>query len=88
MREINKRLSTISRVVVHPKYRTMGLGAQLVKETLDLVGTEFIDMPAFMAKYNPFAEKVGMTKVCEQRPSKEALNVAEVLFSPALIYNS
>jgi hypothetical protein len=32
-----------------------------------------------MAKYNPFAEKAGMTKICEQKPSKEAQNVAEVL---------
>jgi ABC-type ATPase with predicted acetyltransferase domain len=79
MREINKRLSTISRVVVHPKYRTIGLGVKLIKETLGLVGTEFIEMPAVMAKYNPFAEKAGMTKICEQRPSKEAQNIAEVL---------
>jgi ABC-type transport system involved in cytochrome c biogenesis ATPase subunit/GNAT superfamily N-acetyltransferase len=79
MKEINKRLSTISRVVVHPKYRTIGLGVKLVHETLPLVGTEFIEMPAVMAKYNPFAEKAGMTKICEQPPSKEAQNIAEVL---------
>jgi len=81
MREINKRLSTITRVVVHPKYRTIGLGAKLGQETLPLVGTEFVEMPAVMAKYNPFAEKAGMTKICEQRPSKEVLSIAEVLSS-------
>jgi ABC-type lipoprotein export system ATPase subunit/GNAT superfamily N-acetyltransferase len=81
MREINKRLGTISRVVVHPKYRTIGLGVKLVRETLGLVGTEFIEMPAVMAKYNPFAEKAGMTKVCEQRPSKEVQNIVRVLYS-------
>jgi len=81
MCEINKRLSTISRVVVHPKYRTIGLGVKLFRETLGLVGTEFIEMPAVMAKYNPFAEKAGMTKVCEQRPSVSALSIAEVLSS-------
>jgi ABC-type transport system involved in cytochrome c biogenesis ATPase subunit len=81
MREINKRLSAISRVVVHPKYRTIGLGVKLVKETLKLVGTEFVEMPAVMAKYNPFAEKAGMIKICEQPPSEEVLEVARVLSS-------
>ncbi|MEM3579608.1 MAG: GNAT family N-acetyltransferase, partial [Candidatus Bathyarchaeia archaeon] len=62
MKELNEKLSTISRVVVHPKYRTIGLGTKLVKETLPLVGTPYVEMPAVMAKYNPFAEKAGMQK--------------------------
>jgi GNAT superfamily N-acetyltransferase len=32
MKELNEKLSVISRVVVHPKYRTIGLGSKLVKE--------------------------------------------------------
>jgi hypothetical protein len=32
-----------------------------------------------MAKYNPFAEKAGMKKVLEQKPSAEALRLADVL---------
>jgi len=50
MRELNEKLSTISRVVVHPKYRTIGLGTKLVKETLPLVGTPNVEMPTVMAK--------------------------------------
>jgi len=69
----------ISRVVVHPKYRTIGLGAKLVKETLAKAGTPYVEMPAVMAKYNPFAEKAGMRKIAEQPPPKEALKVAEIL---------
>ncbi|MBT0158662.1 GNAT family N-acetyltransferase [Candidatus Bathyarchaeota archaeon A05DMB-2] len=79
MKELNQKLSIISRVVVHPKYRTIGLGSKLVKETLPLAGTENVEMPAVMAKYNPFAEKAGMKKVAEQPPPKEALRIAEVL---------
>jgi len=78
-KEINEKLSTISRVVVHPKYRTIGLGAKLVRETLPLVGTPYVEMPAVMAKYNPFAEKAGMQKIVEQPPPKEALAIAEIL---------
>jgi ABC-type ATPase with predicted acetyltransferase domain len=79
MKELNQKLSIISRVVVHPKYRTIGLGAKLVQETLRLAGTPCVEMPAVMAKYNPFAEKAGMRKIAEQPPPKEALRIAEVL---------
>jgi len=79
MKELNEKLSTISRVVVHPKYRTIGLGSKLVRETLQLVGTPYVEMPAVMAKYNPFAEKAGMRKIVEQPPPKEALAIAETL---------
>jgi hypothetical protein len=79
MKELNEKLSIISRVVVHPKYRTISLGVKLVRETLPLAGTPYVEMPAVMAKYNPFAEKAGMQKIAEQPPPKEALAIAETL---------
>ena len=51
-RELNKKLSSISRVVVHPKYRTIGLGSKLIEESLHSAGTECVEMSAVMAKYN------------------------------------
>ena len=81
MRELNLDLSTISRVVIHPKYRSIGLGARLIRVTLPKVGTPCVEMIAVMAKYNPFAEKAGMKKVLEQKPSEEALRIAGVLSS-------
>ena len=39
IQEINSKLSIINRVVIHPKYRTIGLGAKLIRETLPLAGT-------------------------------------------------
>jgi ABC-type lipoprotein export system ATPase subunit/GNAT superfamily N-acetyltransferase len=79
MKELNEKLSIISRVVVHPKYRTIGLGVKLVRETLANAGTPYVEMPAVMAKYNPFGEKAGMRKIAEQPPPKEALAIAEIL---------
>jgi GNAT superfamily N-acetyltransferase len=79
MRELNEKLSIISRVVVHPKYRTIGLGHRLVKETLEHAGTPYVETVAVMAKYNPFFEKAGMRKIAESSQVKSALNVAEVL---------
>ena len=79
MKGLNLGLSTISRVVVHPKYRSIGLGVKLIRETLPRVGTSCVEMIAVMAKYNPFAEKAGMKKILEQKPSDEARRVADVL---------
>ena len=67
MQEINKQLSTINRIVIHPKYRTIGLGAKLIRETLPLAGTPYVELIAVMAKYSPFAEKAGMQKIAEQQ---------------------
>lgn len=50
-----------------------------MKETLPLAGTPYVEMPAVMAKYNPFAEKAGMQKIAAQPPPKEALKIAETL---------
>jgi GNAT superfamily N-acetyltransferase len=81
LKGLNVGLSTISRIVIHPKYRSIGLGAKLIRETLPRVGTPCVEMIAVMAKYNPFAEKAGMKKVLEQKPSREVLRVADVLAS-------
>ena len=79
VKELNRKVSIISRVVVHPKYRSIGLGAKLVRETLPLVGTPYVEMVAVMAKYNPFGEKAGMQKITEQLPAKQVLKISAVL---------
>jgi GNAT superfamily N-acetyltransferase len=79
MKELNVKLSAISRVVVHPKYRTIGLGVKLVRETLPLAGTKYVEMSAVMAKYNPFAEKAGMKKVALQVPDIHIQKVRALL---------
>jgi ABC-type ATPase with predicted acetyltransferase domain len=79
--ELCRVLSTITRVVVHPKYRTIGLGAKLIRETLPLAGTPYVELVAVMAKYNPFAERAGMTRVAESKPEPKLLRAAEELAS-------
>jgi len=77
--EINKNLATISRVVLHPKYRSIGLGIRLVKETLPLVGRRHVEAIAVMALYNPFFEKAGMKRITERKPSRSILKAVETL---------
>ncbi len=77
--QMNKQLSIINRVVIHPKYRTVGLGAKLIRETLPLVGTPYVEMIAVMAKYSPFAEKAGMQKIVEQKSVESVSTVSKTL---------
>ncbi|PVX25172.1 MAG: hypothetical protein CW691_05355 [Candidatus Bathyarchaeum sp.] len=60
---INEEIARISRVVIHPKIRGIGLGAYLVKETLSKVDAKAVEALAVMARYNPFFEKAGMARV-------------------------
>jgi ABC-type transport system involved in cytochrome c biogenesis ATPase subunit len=79
MQETNQQLSTINRVVIHPKYRTIGLGAKLIRETLPIVGTRYVELIAVMAKYSPFAEKAGMRKVAEQQSVETVSKIFKTL---------
>jgi ABC-type lipoprotein export system ATPase subunit/GNAT superfamily N-acetyltransferase len=91
-KKLQNEVSTISRVVVHPKYRTIGLGAKIVHETLARAGTPFVETLAVMAKYNPFFEKAGMQKIAESKPAKGVLWALERLrllgFNPAMLGNA
>ncbi|HIE19350.1 TPA: GNAT family N-acetyltransferase, partial [Candidatus Bathyarchaeota archaeon] len=62
LKEANQKVALISRVVLHPKYRSIGLGIRLVKETLPLARRRYVETIAVMARYNPFFEKAGMKK--------------------------
>ncbi len=67
IKQLQEEVSLISRVIVHPKYRSIGLGEKIVKETLSQAGTPCVEAVAVMAKYNPFFEKAGMTQVAESK---------------------
>jgi hypothetical protein len=59
---INKNIRTISRVIIEPRFRSLGLAVRLVKETMPLMNVPFIEALAVMGGINPFFEKAGMTK--------------------------
>jgi len=89
MKELNEKVARIARVVVHPKYRTIGGGVKLVHDSLPLCGKPYVEMIAVMARYNPFAEHAGMKKVCESKPDKSILDAVTELeklgFTPYLL---
>jgi tRNA(Met) C34 N-acetyltransferase TmcA len=79
LQQLQRQISVISRVVVHPKYRSIGLGAKLVNKTLAQAGTPCVETVAVMARYNPFFEKAGMRKIAESKPSPHVTSALERL---------
>jgi energy-coupling factor transporter ATP-binding protein EcfA2 len=79
LQQLQREISVISRVVVHPKYRSIGLGAKLVCETLAQAGTPCVEAVAVMARYNPFFERAWMRKIAESKPSPHVTAALECL---------
>ena len=59
---IGKNIRTISRVIIEPRFRSLGLAARIVRETMPLMNVPFIEALAVMGRVNPFFEKAGMTR--------------------------
>lgn len=85
---INNEIARISRVVIHPKFRGIGLGSYLVKETMPKVNVKVVEVLAVMARYNPFFEKAGMAKVdYEQDEDSSEKRIRQFLESLGFDFN-
>ncbi len=60
-----------------------------MRETLPLVNRPYVETMAVMARYNPFFEKAGMTKVAARLPHKSIVEAVEKLresgFNPVFL---
>lgn len=59
---INKNIRTISRVIIEPRFRSLGLAVRLVRETMPIMDVPFVEALAVMGRANPFFEKAGLTR--------------------------
>jgi len=60
-RLLNREVRLISRAVIAPNWRGLGLAARLVADTLPQVGTPYVEALAAMGHVHPFFERAGMT---------------------------
>lgn len=74
-KRVNNEILRISRIIIHPKFRGVGLAAELIRRTMPLCNVRLVETVAAMATYNPFFEKAGMVKVgkMEFNKSQKAL---------------
>ena len=62
LRFANRHIRTISRVIVHPQFRALGLSAILVRWICEHCDTRYIEALAAMGRAHPFFERAGMTR--------------------------
>jgi hypothetical protein len=67
---INKNIRCISRVIIEPRFRGLGLATRLVRETMPQVNTPIIEALAVMGAVNPFLEKAGMKAYTAPLPAR------------------
>ena len=80
---INQELRIISRVVVAPNWRGLGLASRLVAETMPQAGTPYVEALAAMGEMHPLFVRAGMTAY-PQGPSKEGERLAAALEAAGL----
>jgi len=68
---VNRELRVISRVVIAPNWRGLGLAGRLVADALPQIGTPYVEAMAAMGRVHPFFERAGMTAY-PQPPSPQA----------------
>ena len=73
---INRNIRTISRVIIEPRFRSLGLAVRLVKETMPIMNVPFVEALAVMGRANPFFEKAGMTRY-DAPPSANCVRLIE-----------
>jgi GNAT superfamily N-acetyltransferase len=71
---LNRHVRCISRVVVDPRWRGLGLASWLVAQTKTLLNVTMIESMALMGRFHPFLEKAGFHRFNPpQNPKTEKL---------------
>jgi GNAT superfamily N-acetyltransferase len=60
---VNGHVRTVSRVVVHPQFRALGLASALVRKLIAVCPTRYVEAAAVMAHVHPFFAAAGMRQI-------------------------
>ena len=81
---VNGHVRTISRVVVHPQFRGLGLASELVRKLIEVCPTRYVEASAVMAHVHPFFAAAGMYHVEDDRSERsDTLRPAYFIFDKA-----
>lgn len=67
----NENLRTISRVIVHPQFRAIGLAREIVLRLIETSPTRYVEASAVMGRFAKFFLSAGMKQI-DSDPSKPA----------------
>ena len=81
---VNGHVRTISRVVVHPQFRGLGLASELVRKLIDVCPVRYVEASAVMAHVHPFFAAAGMRRVdVDDSEPNDTLRPAYFIFDKA-----
>lgn len=63
----NQHIRSISRVIVHPQFRSLGLASTLVREIIARCPTRYVEAHALMGRAHPFFKSAGMREITPDR---------------------
>jgi GNAT superfamily N-acetyltransferase len=72
LRFANRQVRTISRVIVHPQFRSLGLATRLVRCICAQCDTRYVEAMAVMGRAHPLFERGGMRRVDPPRAPKDS----------------
>lgn len=67
---IDRQLVMLSRIVLHPSYRGLGLAPWFVRKSCESVGWPWVECLSEMGHFNPFLERAGFVRVGESKPDR------------------
>ena len=67
---VNKNIRCISRVIIEPRFRSLGLASRLVRQTMSQMHVPIIEAMAVMGLVNPFFERAGMKGFTAKMPAR------------------
>jgi GNAT superfamily N-acetyltransferase len=70
LRWVNANVRTVSRVIVHPQFRSLGLSTQLIEQAVAMCPTPFVEASARMGRAHPLFERAGFTRVEPETPAE------------------
>ncbi|MHC4507398.1 MAG: hypothetical protein ACYTAO_00380 [Planctomycetota bacterium] len=73
---INRNIRRISRLIIEPRFRRLGLATRLVRETMPRLNVPIVEAVAVMGLVNPFLEKAGM-KAYRAKPHTANVQLVE-----------
>lgn len=79
LKAVNKDFLMGSRYIIHPMFRGVGLGSELVKKTAPLVDIPYIEIVSTMSKYNKFLEQAGAIYVCDNLTAEKIKKQEKIL---------
>lgn len=70
LRFVNENIRTISRVIVHPQFRSLGLSRRLIQCICQNCPTRYVEALAKMGRVHPLFETAGMSRYEPDSPDK------------------